>query len=97
MPIPTEEEVLGYFKSLSNWGRWGDDDQLGTPNLITPEKTRRGIATVKEGVTVSLSRTVLWDAAPDVPNPPVHYMVESGEGWASGDKVSARPNAAATD
>ena len=97
MPIPTEEEVLGYFKSLSNWGRWGDDDQLGTPNLITPEKTKRGLATVQEGVTVSLSRTVLWDAALDVPNPPVHYMVESGEGWASGDKVSARPNAAAID
>ena len=97
MPIPTEEEVLGYFKSLSNWGRWGDDDQLGTPNLITPEKTKRGLATVQEGVSVSLSRTVLWDAAPDVPNPPVHYMVESGEGWASGDKVSARPTAAATD
>ena len=25
--IPTEAEVLGYFQSLSNWGRWGDDDQ----------------------------------------------------------------------
>ena len=57
--IPTEEEVLGYFKSLSNWGRWGEDDQLGTPNLITPEKTKRAIATVQEGVTVSLSRTIL--------------------------------------
>ena len=97
MPIPTEQEVLAYFQSLSNWGRWGDDDQLGTPNLITPEKTKKAIATVQEGVTVSLSRTVLWDPAPDVPNPPVHYMVESGEGWASGQKVSARPNAAATD
>ena len=97
MSIPTEQEVLEYFKSLSNWGRWGDDDQLGTPNLITPEKTKKAIATVQEGVTVSLSRTVLWDPAPDVPNPPVHYMVESGEGWASGQKVSARPNAAATD
>ena len=97
MPIPTEQEVLEYFKSLSNWGRWGDDDQLGTPNLITPEKTKKAIATVQEAVTVSLSRTVLWDPAPDVPNPPVHYMWESGEGWASGQKVSARPNAAATD
>ena len=97
MPIPTEQEVLEYFKTLSNWGRWGDDDQLGTPNLITPEKTKKAIATVQEGVTVSLSRTVLWDPSPDVPNPPVHYMVESGEGWASGQKVSARPNAAATD
>ena len=33
---PTQDEVLGYFDSLSNWGRWGDDDLLGTLNLITP-------------------------------------------------------------
>ena len=96
-PIPSEQEVLSYFKKLSNWGRWGNDDQLGTPNLITPERTKRALSTVQEGVTVSLSRDILWDPFPDVPNPPVHYMVESGEGWASGDKVSGRPNAAATD
>ena len=28
--IPTEQEVLGYFNTLSNWGRWGADDQMGT-------------------------------------------------------------------
>lgn len=95
--IPTEEEVLGYFRQLSNWGRWGPDDELGTPNLITPDKTRRALATVQEGVSVSLARDIVWDVAADVPNPPVHFMVESGEGWASGDKVTGRPTAAATD
>ncbi|PKB83597.1 MAG: hypothetical protein BZY88_01790 [SAR202 cluster bacterium Io17-Chloro-G9] len=95
--MPTEEEVLGYFKSLSNWGRWGDDDQLGAPNLITPEKTKRAIATVQEGTTVTLSRTVNFEASVDSPNPPVHFMVESGEGWASGDKVTSRATAAASD
>ena len=85
--IPTEEEVLGYFQKLSNWGRWGPDDELGTPNLITPEKTKRALATVQEGVTVSLSRDVLWEGAADVPSPPVHFMLESGEGWASGQKA----------
>ena len=29
--IPSEQEVLGWFDSLSNWGRWGDDDELGRP------------------------------------------------------------------
>ena len=24
-------------QELSNWGRWGDDDQIGTLNLITPQ------------------------------------------------------------
>jgi kynurenine formamidase len=95
--IPTEEEVLGYFEKLSNWGRWGADDELGTPNLITPEKTKRALSLVHEGVGVSLARDVLWESAPDVPSPPVHFMLESGEGWASGDKVSARANAAAID
>ena len=95
--IPTEEEVLGYFKSPSNWGRWGPDDQLGAPNLITPAKTQQAIATVKEGVTISMSRTIRFEGSVDAPNPPVHFMVESGEGWASGDKVSDRPIQAASD
>ena len=95
--IPTEAEVLSYFDKLSNWGRWGADDELGTPNLITPEKTKRALATVQEGVSVSLAREIVWEGAADVPSPPVHYMLESGEGWASGQKVSSRPNAAAID
>ena len=95
--IPTEQEVLGYFESLSNWGRWGDDDQLGAPNLITPAKTKAALATVQEGLTISLSRTVSFEATVDSPNPPVHFMTESGEGWAGGDKVSARPYAVAMD
>jgi kynurenine formamidase len=95
--IPTEAEVLSYFEKLSNWGRWGAGDELGTPNLITPDKTKRALATVQEGVSVSLARDILWEGAADVPSPPVHFMLESGEGWASGDKVSARANAAAID
>ena len=41
---------------LSNWGRWGDDDQLGTVNLITPAKRKAAAQLVTEGVSVSLSR-----------------------------------------
>jgi len=33
--VPTEEQVIGWMDYASNWGRWGDDDQLGTLNLIT--------------------------------------------------------------
>ena len=35
---PTQDRVEGYFKELNNWGRWGNDDQRGTANLITPAK-----------------------------------------------------------
>ncbi len=95
--IPSEEEVLGYFKSFSNWGRWGADDHLGAPNLITPAKTKRAVGLVEDGLRISMSRTISFEPSLDAPAPPVHFMVESGEGWASGDKVSARPMAAASD
>ena len=45
--IPTEETVLEYFSTLSNWGRWGAEDQLGTLNFLTPEKTRRAVGLVR--------------------------------------------------
>ena len=95
--IPTESEVLGYFQSLSNWGRWGDDDQLGTLNFLSPEKVKQAASLVQDGVTVSCARTVTFQSEPDIPVPPIHYMVESGEGWASGDKVTNRTAQGSSD
>lgn len=43
------------FNELSNWGRWGADDQRGTLNLITPEKRRQAASLVKEGISISLA------------------------------------------
>ena len=96
-PIPTQDEVLGYFDSLSNWGRWGDDDQLGTLNLLSTDKTQRAASLVQDGEVVSCARTITFEYAPDTPRPPLHYMLESGEGWATGQKVTNRPSQAATD
>lgn len=39
----------------STWGDWGEDDQLGRLNLLTPEKVLQGIAEVKTGKTFCLS------------------------------------------
>jgi hypothetical protein len=39
----------------STWGDWGDDDQLGRLNLITPAKVLEGVAEVKEGLSFCLS------------------------------------------
>ena len=88
--IPAQEEVLGYFDSLCNWGRWGADDERGTLNLLTDERVRRAVSLVQEGATVSCARTIEFDPAPDVNFQPHRLMVESGEGWASGEKVSSR-------
>lgn len=39
----------------ANWGDFGDDDQLGRMNLLTPEKVLEAVAEVKEGKVFSLS------------------------------------------
>ena len=54
--IPSEEQVLEWMDTLSNWGRWGDDDQLGTVNLITDTKRAQAAALVREGISVTCSR-----------------------------------------
>ena len=40
---------------VSNWGRWGADDQRGTLNLITPDAVLRGVAAVRTGRVFSLA------------------------------------------
>jgi kynurenine formamidase len=39
----------------SNWGRWGDDDELGTLNHVTPEIRQRAAALVRTGKPFSLA------------------------------------------
>jgi kynurenine formamidase len=62
---PSESQVLGYLQSLSNWGRWGENDRLGTLNFITPQKTLSAVSLVTQGLTVSLS----FDITPGLPRP----------------------------
>ena len=40
---------------VSNWGRWGDDDERGTLNLIDADAVRRGVAAVRTGRSLSLA------------------------------------------
>jgi kynurenine formamidase len=54
--MPDDLALLeNYIERCSNWGRWGPDDQLGTVNLITPDKVREAAALVKVGKTISLT------------------------------------------
>ena len=36
-------------RDVSNWGRWGDDDELGTLNFITAEKVAQAASLVRHG------------------------------------------------
>ena len=74
----TQAEYERWKSELSNWGRWGKDDQLGALNLITPAKRRQAAALVKEGVSVSLAHDVDTEKAIDNPEPYAHQMVALG-------------------
>ncbi len=92
----TNEQVTAFHKTLSNWGRWGEKDQLGTLNLITREKRLAAARLVKSGRTVSCARPLPTQASPENPNPVQHHMIGTcTEGW-GGDYFAIAPHGFAT-
>ena len=64
------------FDEVSNWGRWGADDEKGTLNYLTPALVRKGASMVKSGRTVSMSRPIETTRAKDNDTPAVHRMTK---------------------
>jgi kynurenine formamidase len=77
--IPSGEEVISWHETLSNWGRWGGDDQLGTANLITPAKRVQAAGLVTEGIAVSCAHPIAYEYAPDETEPPRHFLFFVGD------------------
>jgi kynurenine formamidase len=71
------DEFDAVFESVKNWGRWGDDDQLGTLNYITPAKVRSAVQLVRTGRRVSMQIPINTVAGPDNPNPAIRYVVQA--------------------
>jgi kynurenine formamidase len=76
-----EGAIAATAKRVSNWGRWGADDVLGTLNFLDEAKRRDAAALVRRGVSFSLSQR--FDA--DGPQKgwrrrtnPVHTMLDTG-------------------
>ncbi len=70
----------------SSWGVFGDDDQVGTLNFITPESVAAAARLVRKGQTFSLNLPL------NLPDPPFanrepyrHTMMTIGEGRARDD------------
>jgi kynurenine formamidase len=84
---PPQSQLLEWMDSLSNWGRWGADDQRGTLNLVTSDVTLGATRLVQEGATVSCARAWSYEAASDVNSRrvPQHYMIGSGEAFRPGE------------
>lgn len=75
----TDMRELG--AQVRNWGRWGDDDERGTTNLITPERVAAAAGLVRTGEIFELG--IPLDA--DGPQPggtrinPIRLMSENGQ------------------
>lgn len=63
---------------MSNWGRWSEDDQIGTLNYITPDKIAAAAALVRDGTVVELGVPLDRTTGPQVTAPrrynPIHFM-----------------------
>lgn len=57
-PADVSADVRQWLTTLSNWGRFGDDDEAGTLNLVTAQVRRRAAALVTEGLVVSCASEI---------------------------------------
>jgi kynurenine formamidase len=64
------------FHEVSNWGRWGANDQLGTLNLLTPERLVRAAGMVRIGRAVPLGLPLNTVAGDGNPRPAIHHMTK---------------------
>jgi len=74
----TQEEFLRLLKAVSNWNRWGAEDQMGAVNLITPTRRRRALTLAREGVPVSMAHNAEFEPGPDNGTPVVSKMTGTG-------------------
>lgn len=72
------EEFASLFSTLSNWGRWGGDDERGALNLLTPAQVVAAAGLVRDGVSISLSLPLNTLAAIHNPVPADHHMTMLG-------------------
>lgn len=83
----TIEDVRKLARQLSNWGKWGKDDELGTLNYITPEKIVAASRLVRRGVVFSLA--IPFDSQGPQTGfagrvNPLHFMLQDGGDISSG-------------
>ena len=67
------------FERVSNWGRWGDDDERGALNLLTADRVARAGALVTGGRVVSCGRDLPTTPSADNPIPVQHMMLAAGD------------------
>ena len=83
----THEQFSALFTDLSRWGTWGDDDERGALNLLTPARIAGAAGLVQDGVTVTLSLPLNTHTGPHNPKPADHHMTAMGSEASDGNAV----------
>lgn len=88
----TNAEFAELFRSVSTWGRWGEDDDRGALNHLDPDRVVAASRLVQDGTTVTLSLPMNTKAAVDNPEPAVHTMtmIPGGRGHGHGELEFAK-------
>jgi kynurenine formamidase len=87
------DEVKRLYDKISNWGRWGKEDQRGALNYSSPQKRASAARLVDSGEIVSLSLPLSTQSGPDNPQPVQHMMLHAGPpGYASLDYFAIAPH-----
>ena len=87
LPLVSRAQFDQWMNELSNWGRWGPDDEVGAFNLITPARRAAAAALVTEGFTVSLASNAQNYESVDVPCP-VEWKMTVASRRAASDSIA---------
>jgi len=75
----TAERAAEIYESTKQWGRWGEADERGALNLLTPEVVARAATLARKGSVVSCGRRLATRPAPDNFSPALHFMAPAGD------------------
>ncbi len=75
----TKADVDHIAQELSNWGRWGPDDERGTLNLITGEARAAALGLIRDSVVVSCALPLPVAPAPGNSRPVEHHVLRAGD------------------
>ncbi len=90
--VDTNGKVVGARPGARhNWGRWGDDDQIGTANLLTAERVAAAAALVRTGKRFSLAVPIGLPTPGGYRAEPAHlYRFAAGDGVLGSGRGGAR-------
>jgi kynurenine formamidase len=74
-----EKQLREIYSRISNWDRWGADDERGALNFISPEKRCAAAELVEHGEVISCGRVVDTVPSPMNNKPAKHYMIVAGD------------------